>query len=198
MARVRTAELGRQLTNAVQRAIRWMAPCVRLFSFLGLLALFAACTATQARDDPALPTSYLLTDVIISLERTHCYGPCPVYEVQIYGDGRVRYEGHENVKEVGIREATIGKEKIIELLKHIYEIRFFGMKSRYESIAVLNEESGVVQEGISRLTDQPTKIIAVRIGGYEKRVEDYHFAPKELADLSPKIDAVAGTGKWVK
>lgn len=175
-----------------------MTPLVLLFSFLALLALLAACNAMQARDDPGLPPSYLLTDVIISLERTQCYGPCPVYKVQIYGDGRVRYEGHEYVKEVGIREATIGKEKIIELLKHIYEIRFFGMKSRYESIAVPNEENGVVEEDILHLTDQPTKIIAVRIGGYEKRVEDYYSAPKELADLSPKIDAVAGTDKWVK
>jgi hypothetical protein len=175
-----------------------MAPFVLIFTILALLALFAACSAIQARDDGALPTSYLLTDVIISLERTHCYGPCPVYKVQIHGDGRVRYEGHENVKVVGIREATIGKKKIVELLKHIYEIRFFGMRSRYESIAVPNEENGVVNESISHLSDQPTKIVAVRIGGYEKRVEDYYYAPKELADLSPKIDAAAGTDKWVK
>jgi uncharacterized protein YecE (DUF72 family) len=99
---------------------------------------------------------------------------------------------------VGIREATIGKKQIVELLKHIYEIRFFGMRSRYESIAVPNEENGVVSESISRLSDQPTTIITVRIGGYKKRVEDYYYAPKELADLSPKIDAAAGTDKWVK
>jgi hypothetical protein len=175
-----------------------MAPFVLIFSFLALLALFAACSAIHARDDPALPTSYLLTDVIISLERTHCYGPCPVYKVQIYGDGRVRYEGHEHVKVVGVREATIDKKEIVELLRHIYEIRFFGMKGRYESLAVPNEENGVIDEGISHPSDLPTKIIAVRIGGYEKRVKDYYYAPKELVDLSPKIDAAAGTDKWVK
>ncbi len=32
-----------------------------------------------------------LTDVEIKLEKTNCFGPCPVYSVIIHGDGTVVY-----------------------------------------------------------------------------------------------------------
>ena len=34
----------------------------------------------------------------ITLSRGSCYGTCPAYELEIYEDGKVKYEGHSFVK----------------------------------------------------------------------------------------------------
>ena len=34
-------------------------------------------------------------DTVITLERTACFGTCPIYTITIYGDGRVVYDGED-------------------------------------------------------------------------------------------------------
>ena len=50
----------------------------------------------------------------IKLERTGCYGPCPIYKVSIHHTGRVTYTGYLFVEKTGrhiwkINAATVNK-----------------------------------------------------------------------------------------
>jgi hypothetical protein len=65
--------------------------------------------------------------VEISLEKTSCYGPCPVYAVYIYGDGTILYEGVENVRVIGERSNAMHlysnyPAEVIELVDEIDRI----------------------------------------------------------------------------
>ena len=45
--------------------------------------------------------------VVITLERTVCYGTCPAYTLRITGDGSVEYEGMRYVRVIGKATARI-------------------------------------------------------------------------------------------
>ena len=60
---------------------------------LGVLA--AACSLAA----PAPTPDY--ASLVITLERTACFGTCPIYKLTVYGDGRVEYEGERFVTVTG-------------------------------------------------------------------------------------------------
>lgn len=172
-----------------------------LHLFFGAVEAYPAETegagnpSSVAADGP--PRSYRLADVVISLERTQCLGRCPVYKVEIFGDGRVLYEGLDHVKEEGTRESVVSRQDIVKLLEQIYAVRFFEMKDRYANRPVIAESDGMIIEGVQVVTDQPAQVVSVRIGDYEKRVVHYYSGPQDLVELINRIDEIAGSDKWV-
>jgi hypothetical protein len=145
------------------------------------------------------PIEYVLADVQISLQRTECFGLCPVYEVRIGGDGNVVYEGEDHVRLEGMQEASIDKAAVFTLLEKIYHARFFEMRDGYYGQSnFLELEGKIVVFGESNTTDLPSQIVTVRIGDYEKRVVDYVGSPVELVELVELIDQVSGVRQWVE
>jgi len=71
-----------------------------------LILTLGACGNSQETANRDLET------VKITLERTECYGFCPIYTLTIQGDGTVVYDGKDFVKTKGRVEITIPKEKI--------------------------------------------------------------------------------------
>ncbi len=64
-----------------------------------------------------------MKDVVITLERTQCFGSCPVYKLTVYGDGRVVYEGGGFVKIKGEK-----KKRDIDEIKYVSEGRIRELK----------------------------------------------------------------------
>ena len=56
------------------------------------------------------------SDVVIRLERTACFGECPVYSVAIDGDGNVVYEGAKFVRVVGRQTDRIPASRVAAIL----------------------------------------------------------------------------------
>ena len=52
---------------------------------------------------------------IISLSKGKCLGNCPVYDLWIFNDGRVVYNGLENVDKKGMHETSISLEKLSQI-----------------------------------------------------------------------------------
>jgi hypothetical protein len=61
----------------------------------GSLAWSQVIVFGQLFEEPKPPVEYALADIEIGLERTVCFGTCPSYTLQIFGDGRVIYEGRQ-------------------------------------------------------------------------------------------------------
>ena len=121
---------------------------------------------------PTLPPENL-DDIEIILERTACYGTCPIYSVTIDGDGNVTYEGTQFVKTLGVQMYNIPQSSVEELVALVYQTNYFSLNDRYEFSA----------------TDLPTVITTVRIGDDTKTVENYGGAgPDRLSDVEAKID----------
>jgi hypothetical protein len=163
---------------------------------IALCAVFS--TATHAFDaqqsEPA--------NTIISLTRSACFGDCPNYTVVIHGDGQVRFTTDispvsdvdaihrqfaqsKGVLVPGTHQDRVLPQSVADLLAQFQRVGFWGLQDRYEA----------------RVTDNPTQIITLEIGGRKKKVVDYVGTeagmPQSVRDLEDSIDRVAGTARWV-
>jgi hypothetical protein len=128
---------------------------------------------------------YLPSNVVITMERGLCLGPCPAYKVTIYGDGRIVYRGRYNVSVTGIRIGIIPQDKIRELVDEFDRINYFYLHYQY------------IWSNGETVDNLPATETSITINGHKSQVHDYYGAPQELKDLERKIDEIAGTERWI-
>ena len=131
----------------------------------------------------------LTSDPVITLERTACFGTCPVYSLKIYEDGRVVYEGKEFVKRTGMAEGRIKKKALHDLVAEFMKLNYFELKKKPDC-------------PISA-TDFPAAMTSLNWKGRGNAVEHNHGCQgsellKELSKLEDKIDEVVNTAQWIK
>jgi Domain of unknown function (DUF6438) len=141
---------------------------------------------------PSLAAAQIIPpDVVIRLERTSCFGECPVYLVSIDAKGNVTYDGTEFVRVKGRQADHIPVSRVAELLATADRIGFFDLRDQYRTIRNPDGTETMV-------TDLPTTFVTITRGGRSKRVEDYVGAPAELKQLEQQIDEAARTVRWVR
>jgi hypothetical protein len=144
-----------------------------------LAALFFA-TAVARADSPV---------TTIVLERTACFGTCPVYVLTLHSSGAIEFVGTKNVQAKGPQTGRISAKDFARIVKKIDEIDFFNLRDRYD---------GKNPDGTgSTVTDLPTRKITVTRGEQTKTVEDYFRGPPGLVELELLIDELAKSGKWI-
>ena len=63
-------------------------------------------------------------EVSIRLERSGCFGSCPVYDVTLSGTGEVRYEGRKYVKQTGVHISQLPQAWVLRLVDRLLAVRF--------------------------------------------------------------------------
>jgi hypothetical protein len=121
-------------------------------------------------------------DFVIKLERTSCFGECPVYSVTIDAKGNVTYEGTRFVRVEGRQTDRIAVSRVAALVEAVDRARFFELDDKYRA----------------EVTDNPTTFVTVTRDGRSKRVEDYVIGPKLLRQLEEQIDETARTKRWIR
>lgn len=156
-------------------------------------ALIAASLGACHGSSPAVaPAPDVASDAapVVTLERTPCFGRCPVYRVTISRSGLVQFEGKRFVADSGSDSARISSEAVTDLLGQLEQGGFYGFDEKYVA--------GSMGCG-PYATDLPGVITSVDDGQRVKRIEHDHGcseAPSALASLENKIDQVAGTARW--
>lgn len=152
--------------------------CSKLF----LLTIATALMSCQAHGSP---TSSERGEVRIGLSRGACFGMCPIYSVQIEGDGTVTYFGERFVAIEGQHKTKISPQEVDALLKQFEAAGFFSLLDEYRA----------------EVTDNPTITIGLQVGDRKKMVVDYvgrmAGMPPTVTALELEIDRVAGTGIWI-
>lgn len=121
--------------------------------------------------------------VEIRLRRTACYGPCPVYSIHLYADGRVEYRGDRYVSVLGIRKYRVEPSAVAGLARKFYERGFFNFCASYRE----------------PITDEPTVETTIQAAGVTKTVSVYGDAtPEGLEDLDAQTENVAHVAQLVK
>lgn len=154
---------------------------------------------------PIQPT--ISSDTFIALERTGCYGTCPIYTLAISADGTIIFSGSYTTKVNGVMQwkrsgvikSSISPEQLHQLLMEFEKVNYFSLQNSYRD----------VRDGCpTNATDSPSVYTSIQINGQKKSVEHYlgclystrDFAvyPKELVALENRIDEIVNTKQWMQ
>lgn len=141
--------------------------------------------------------------LLITLERSACFGDCPDYRVRIDGYGRVEFstetaalgaveELHRamsstpGVLHPGTHVDRIDRRSVDALVERFRKARFFSLRDSY----------------VWEVTDLPTQVLTLETGHGRKRVLDYGGdqvgMPRSVAELQVAVDRAAGSARWVR
>ena len=164
---------------------------VGFISLLFLVVLLTGCITITKKDGANEPSSEptstaIHDDLVIKLERTPCFGNCPVYSLMIKGDGTVIYSGVQFVKITGIQESTISIDAVEQLLMEFEKADYFSLNDSYTKFGK---------------SDMPSANTSISLGGQTKSVNHYlgdSTAPESLTELEDKIDEIVNSDQWIK
>jgi len=126
----------------------------------------------------------------ISLQRTACFGVCPVYTVSIYPDGLVEFHGERFVASTGDHTASVSPDNFQRLAAFANNINFFLLDDEYR---VRREPDGTV----IAVSDLPSRITTVVKDEQEKSVLNYFAGPQQLEQFELMIDELTGSSRWI-
>ena len=133
----------------------------------------ASCATTFAQRKP-----------IITFEKTPCFGSCPVYQLEIYPNRKMKLL---SVKYLNIGEgdfsAKLKKKDYQALIHAFHRIRFSELKDSYSTQPV---------------SDLPTRYLSFREGENTKTIMDYVGAPEELTQLEETLQQLVDMARWKK
>ena len=171
---MRGPNIGLQRTARRSRAAAEAGSFGALMVRIAVVVLAIAQAAMAAQKPP-------ITE--ISLQRTECFGTCPVYELILRSDGTATFHGGKNAQLPGDWTGKLKVQDFAELVGLVDTIGFFNLKDHYEA----------------PVTDSPTAIITVVRGAGRKRVSNYaDSGPLSLSGLAAAIDVVASRTEWEK
>jgi hypothetical protein len=139
-----------------------------------------AATSPAIVSPPRAPaTNHDITE--IGIERTPCFGSCPVYTCIVSSDGTVRYQGKAHIEKFGDWEGKIEPEEFHALANYI-------ARSNYICMA---------EEFTSGRYDSETVYTTFVQRGRRKVIRDYgRSGPPELWALENLIDGVVAGATW--
>lgn len=157
---------------------------MKFILYSSFLLLLAPCngskkTTTSAPQD----ASAKLRTMVISYEKSVCFGKCPAFTMTILGEkNKVMYKGDSNVDKIGNYEKGISDEDLIRLSEAFAKYKFFEMKDEYTA----------------NMTDLPSRYVSYSFDGKSKKIKDRYNAPAELRELEKLLDAIADSEGWEK
>jgi hypothetical protein len=157
------------------------------FLSLLLVALLLGCSgkkkaaknAAKANPDGVIPP--MKSELVAEITKTPCFGPCQVFTMQVFSDGKTTLLARSNMPfDGGMYTAQIIDKHIQDIKEVAKDIDFFSMENVYDS----------------EVQDFPTIIIKVIMDGKEKTVSFRHGFPRSLKRLEAVFDTIVETSDW--
>lgn len=156
---------------------------------------FSLLAMSACKKEPNLDVSPSLsaadTSLVASLERGPCRGSCPAYKVEVWADGRVRFDGVRSVATIGMRRGTTTPAAIKQLMKSVAVSEFATADTAY-----VMDSKGCG----SYATDLPVSKLTFRVGTKLKTIEHdpgCRNAPRFLKTLEAQVDTAAKSALWI-
>ena len=148
--------------------------------------------------DRAFPAHIDPATLRIALDRTECFGTCPVYRVEVRGNGEVTYHGGEYALIQGDHRWHVPPASLAPLIALLRRSDYFKLDGYYQA----------------DITDNPSFTTRVDTGAQRKFVFDYagrmlkdeppsaddrrvRAMPESVTAIEDAIDAVSGAHSWV-
>jgi hypothetical protein len=144
-----------------------------IYSIIIVITLSSACKSKEKM--PQNNASGADTILLASIERTPCFGKCPVYKTTIFQSGYVLYEGKQNVKNIGLFSTWLDKSKVDEIKNFILQNKILDMNDQYKN---------------PHIADYPGTITEANLNNkYRHILEMDPQAPKEIKDFQKFLDS---------
>lgn len=145
----------------------------RVFIWMVAVFLFAQCKSSEKpAGGNAMKNDTLL---LASIERTPCFGICPVYKTTIYQNGYVVMHGKRNVTNIGWFNTRLTQEQVKSIIRYAEENKIFDLEGEYIE---------------PRIADFPTTITELNINNrYKRIVNTQPSAPETLLNWEKFLDS---------
>ena len=120
-------------------------------------------------------------EVTIQLEKTGCFGTCPVYIMSIYSDRSVLFEGKANTLIEGTQRDTLSHEKYDQIVSMFENEKFADLDTAY----------------IEAIVDAPFTYLSFRQKGNLKKVAVRGYAPDSFKKLVDRMEGIAQDARWL-
>lgn len=120
--------------------------------------------------------------MLATIQRTACYGQCPMYKATFLDNGEVIYIGKRFVENIGTYKTLISGEEVLDIKKKITEYDYFGLDSLYPT----------------PIADFPSCITEASLNGNMKKVIDRRNPPVNLKSFEKFLDGLLEGREWEK
>lgn len=153
-----------------------------LYSAIVLLMITSCKTKEKTAGTPS--GEQALSTVSFSMEKTACFGRCPVYTLTINGaTHKATYVGTQNVDKTGTHQKDISDETLKSLKDAFDKAKFMEMKDEYNK---------------PQVTDLPSTYVSYTDAGKTKKIRDRYEAPVELKNLEKLLEEIGNSEGWTK
>lgn len=149
---------------------------MRFLAFITAIALsISGCKTPKVANSNSANTD----KVVLKMERTGCYGRCPIYQVTIHGNGLLEYNAVRFTEKDGQYTATLSKDDLRSVLDAAQSAKLFDMADKYP----VNRQPPV---------DVPSCIVTYTEKDKVKKIVDYRMmdTPDALTKLEKLVDEV--------
>lgn len=119
--------------------------------------------------------------LFVTIERTVCFGKCPVYKAYIYTSGYVVYDGKQNVDKIGIFSTLLSNDEMALIEQRVKDVNYFDLNDKYDG----------------PVTDLPSVKTSVAMNGYRKSITARYNVPVELKEFQKFIDQLFVEKNWI-
>jgi hypothetical protein len=123
-------------------------------------------------------------NLIAKIKRTPCFGKCPVFTIELFNNGVVKYTGMAYVERKGNFTAKVSPEFIKNIQDKALSIKYLSLENKYPIAPVV-------------IADLPTTTTYIRIGNEGKLINDNFDAPKELIEFESWLEHAFDKVEWV-
>jgi hypothetical protein len=118
--------------------------------------------------------------LLFTMQRTPCLGTCPVYKLEVYTDGYVKYNGRNYVDLMGVYTGYLKPEQINKVNQLFIDADFYSFKDQY----------------VDYRLDIPATIIEYNsVNGY-KKVEASTEIPRNFRVLVSELELLIEEIDW--
>ena len=117
-------------------------------------------------------------ELILSMERTPCFGACAVYEMKLFSNGLLLYNGKRFTEKTGCCYRKASKEEVKSVTDYIASSGFFELENKYPVAG-------------KAPTDLPGSTLYFKHGNNEKTISERSWeTPFLLIEIEKKVDSL--------
>lgn len=119
---------------------------------------------------------------LATIQRTSCFGKCPMYKATFFDNGEVTYVGKRFVENVGTYTTLISVEDLESIRTMAEEVDYFGMEDAYPT----------------PVADFPKCLTSFHLNGKDKNILNGENAPHGLISFERHLDGLLKERDWTK